>query len=148
MEISEILNYILGGTSLLAIIGFIIYRKENRKLKQNEVKKDDAATQREQIELADLYKNKVVELTELMSEMTKKQDSGNQNQAAILAKLDSLTAQSEDHGRKLDTIDSRVDSQETRLADIVTYLNGDFQEYLKRNKPAPKTKKKSSKDED
>ena len=148
MEISEILNYILGGTSLLAIIGFIIYRKENRKLKQNEVKKDDAATQREQIELADLYKNKVVELTELMSEMTKKQDSGNQNQAAILAKLDSLTAQSEDHGRKLDTIDSRVDSQETRLADIVTYLNGDFQEYLKRNKTAPKTKKKSAKDED
>ena len=148
MEISEILNYILGGTSLLAIIGFIIYRKENRKLKQNEVKKDDAATQREQIELADLYKNKVVELTELMSEMTKKQDSGNQNQAAILAKLDSLSAQSEDHGRKLDTIDSRVDSQETRLADIVTYLNGDFQEYLKRNKPSPKTKKKSAKDED
>lgn len=146
MEISEILNYILGGTSLLAIIGFIIYRKENRKLKQNEVKKDDAATQREQIELADLYKNKVVELTELMSEMTKKQDSGNQNQAAILAKLDSLSAQSEDHGRKLDTIDSRVDSQETRLADIVTYLNGDFQEYLKRNKPTTKKKSKTNED--
>lgn len=134
MEISEILNYILGGTSLVAIIGFIIYRKENRKLKQNEVKKDDAATQREQIELADLYKDKVVELTELMSE------------AAILAKLDSLSAQSEDHGRKLDTIDSRVDSQETRLADIVTYLNGDFQEYLKRNKPATKKKTKTNED--
>lgn len=146
MEISEILNYILGGTSLVAIIGFIIYRKENRKLKQNEVKKDDAATQREQIELADLYKNKVVELTELMSELAKKQDSGNQNQATILQKLDSLSAQSENHGRKLDTIDSRVDSQETRLADIVTYLNGDFQEYLKRNKPATKKKSKTNED--
>jgi chromosome segregation ATPase len=146
MEISEILNYILGGTSLMAIIGFIIYRKENRKLKQNEVKKDDAATQREQIELADLYKNKVVELTELMAEMAKKQDSGNENQATILKKLDSLSAQSEDHGRKLDTIDSRVDGQETRLADIVTYLNGDFQEYLKRNKPTTKKKSKTNED--
>ena len=32
MDISGILNIILGGTSVVGIVTFLIYRKENRKL--------------------------------------------------------------------------------------------------------------------
>ena len=106
MEISEILNLILGGTSLLGLVGFIIYRKENRKLKQNEVKKDDAATQREQIELAELYKDKMLEM---MEQMSAKQDTGNENQSRILDKLDRL---------------------EDKVEGIETYLNGPYHAWL------------------
>jgi hypothetical protein len=116
MELAEILNIVLGGTSVVAIIGWFVYRKQNKRLKDNEVKASDVDTQKQQIELAELYKDKVLEL---IGQVSEKQDSGNANQQKILDKLD--------------TIDERVDKQEARLSDIVTYLNGDFQEFLQRN---------------
>ena len=58
-------------------------------------------------------------MLELIGQVSTKQDMGNENQQRILDKLD--------------TIDERVDKQEVRLSDIVTYLNGDFQDFLKRN---------------
>lgn len=116
MELSEILNIIFGGTSVMAIIAWLYFRKENKALKKNEVKVSDVDTQKQQIDLAELYKDKVLEL---IGQVSEKQDSGNANQQKILDKLD--------------TIDERVDKQEARLSDIVTYLNGDFQDFLKRN---------------
>jgi hypothetical protein len=116
MEISEILNIVFGGTSVVGIVGWLVYRKQNKRLKDNEVKASDVDTQKQQIELAELYKDKVLEL---IGQVSEKQDSGNANQQKILDKLD--------------TIDERVDKQEARLSDIVTYLNGDFQEFLQRN---------------
>ena len=116
MEISEILNIIFGGTSVVAVIAWLYFRKENKALKKNEVKVSDVDTQKQQIDLAELYKDKVLEL---IGQVSTKQDMGNENQQRILDKLD--------------TIDERVDKQEVRLSDIVTYLNGDFQDFLKRN---------------
>ena len=123
MEWAEILNIILGGTSVAAVVGFFVYRKQNKRLKDNEVKASDVDTQRQQIELAELYKDKVLEL---MEQVSTKQDTGNENQRRIIDKLD--------------TIDGRVDKQDARLSDIVSYLNGDFQEYLKRNQHEPQSK--------
>jgi hypothetical protein len=116
MDISEILNIIFGGTSVVAVIAWLYFRKENKALKKIEVKVSDVDTQKQQIDLAELYKDKVLEL---IGQVSEKQDSGNANQQKILDKLD--------------TIDERVDKQEARLSDIVTYLNGDFQEFLQRN---------------
>lgn len=113
---------LLGGTSFLGIAGAIAYRKENKKLKQNEVKVSNVETQRQEMELAEMYKDKVVTLLDQLSE---KQDSGNENQHHIL--------------KKLDTIDERMDKVENKVGDIVTYLNGDFQAYLKRQQaPTPR----------
>ena len=112
---------LLGGTSFLGIAGAIAYRKENKKLKQNEVKASNVETQKQEIELAEMYKDKVVELIEQLGH---KQESGNQNQERILSKLDKL--------------DERMDNTESTLGNIVTYLNGDFQDYLQRQRPAPK----------
>lgn len=117
MDWSEILNIVLGGTSLVTIVGFLAYRKQNKRIKDNEVKSSDVDTQRQQIELAELYKDKVLEL---MEQVSTKQDTGNENQQRILDKLDKL--------------DGRVDKQEVRLSDIVAYLNGDFQNFLKVNR--------------
>ena len=124
---------LLSGTTIASIYAAIKYRKQNKTLKDNEVKKDDADTQEKQINLAELYKDKVLDL---MEQVSKKQDSGNDNQARILQKLDAL--------------DERMDKVEGKVSDIVTYLNGDFQAYLNRQhqpKPRkPRTPKPKTKD--
>lgn len=128
MDLSIILNIIFGSTSVISVIGFLIYRKQNRELKNNEVKKDDAETQEKQMNLAELYKDKVLDLIEQVS---KKQDSGNHNQTRILDKLD--------------TLDGRMDKVENKVSDIVTYLNGDFQNYLARvHQPKPRKPRKQA----
>ena len=124
---------LLGGTSFLGVAGAIAYRKENKKLKQNEVKVSTVDAQRQEMELAEMYKDKVLDL---LDQVSQKQDSGNNNQARILDKLD--------------TLDGRMDKVEGKVSDIVTYLNGDFQDYLARvhqPKPRkPKTPKPKTKD--
>lgn len=122
---------LLGGTSFLGVAGAIAYRKENKKLKQNEVKVSNIDAQKQEIDLAEMYKDKVVELAELMEQVSKKQDSGNDNQARIL--------------QKLDTLDGRMDKVENKVSDIVTYLNGDFQDYLARvHQPKPRQPRKQA----
>lgn len=105
-SLSIILNAVLGGTSLVAIIGWLIYRKENRKLKQNEVKVSDVDAQKQQIDLAEMYKDKVLEL---IGQVSAKQDAGNENQGRILEKLDRL---------------------EDKVEGIETYLNGPYHQWL------------------
>ena len=50
-----ILNWILGGTSLAGIVGFFVYRKENKKLKENEVAAASVETQSKEIDLGKKY---------------------------------------------------------------------------------------------
>lgn len=125
MDWTTIIMTLLGGTSFLGVAGAIAYRKENKRLKENEVKISNIDAQKQEIDLAEMYKDKVVELAELMEQVSKKQDSGNDNQARIL--------------QKLDTLDERMDKVEGKVSDIVTYLNGDFQDYLARvHQPKPR----------
>ena len=105
MDWTQIINWILGGTSLAGVIGMIIYAKENKKLKQNEVSVSDVETQKQQMGLVELYKDKVIEL---LDQLSKKQDNGNANQSRILLKLDRL---------------------EDTVGDIVTYLDGPFDKW-------------------
>ena len=119
---------LLGGTSFLGVAGAIAYRKENKKLKQNEVKVSTVDAQRQEMELAEMYKDKVLDL---LDQVSQKQDSGNNNQARILDKLD--------------TLDGRMDKVEGKVSDIVTYLNGDFQDYLARvHQPKPRKPRKQN----
>jgi hypothetical protein len=106
MELSEILNIIFGGTSVVAVIAWLYFRKENKALKKNEVKVSDVDTQKQQIDLAELYKDKVLEL---MEQVSAKQDAGNENQGRILEKLDRV---------------------EDKVNDIETYLNGPYHQWL------------------
>lgn len=109
MELTEILTLIFGSTSLVGIVTAIVYRRQNKKLKENEVKKDDVETQREQINLADEYMHKVLELSEMNYEQAKKNGIDNEE---ILKKIDTV-AEEQKH--------------------IIMYLDGDYQEFLKRN---------------
>ena len=128
MDWTSIIMALLGGTSFLGVAGAIAYRKENKKLKQNEVKVSTVDAQRQEMELAEMYKDKVLDL---LDQVSQKQDSGNNNQTRILDKLD--------------TLDGRMDKVEGKVSDIVTYLNGDFQDYLARvHQPKPRKPRKQN----
>ena len=115
MDISTILTFVFGSTSLVGLVTSLIYRKQNKHLKDNEVKANDAEvikaqinTQREQMNLGEDYMKKVMELSEMNYQQSLKNGKDN---ADIIAKVDRIY---------------------TEQKSIVEYLNGDYQEYLKR----------------
>lgn len=108
---SEIITAVI--TILTLLTGFVSYenikfRRENKKLKQNEVVTSDVDVSEKKIDLGDKYLEKVLALTE----------KGNENQAAMMEKLNIL--------------DQRTDKQDLLIAFIVEYLNGDFNQFLAR----------------
>lgn len=137
MDWNTLIMTLLGGTSIIGLVQAVRYRKENKRLKENEVKLSNIDAQKQEIDLAEMYKDKVVELAELMEQVSKKQDSGNDKQARIL--------------QTMDTLCERMDKMENSVGGIVTYLNGDFQKYLKRqgapaNPRKPRTPKPKTQD--
>ena len=94
---------LLSGTSLAGIVGFFIYRKENKELKKNEVKTSSVETQRKQIDLAEEYMKKVMEMSEMNYQATLKNGTDNAN---IIKKIDAIVAEQ-----------ARLVAEQARLAD-------------------------------
>ena len=111
----------MGGTTIGSVFAAVFYWRQNKQLKVNEVKKDDVATQREQINLADEYFQKVMELSEKNYQQAMKNGVDNEN---IIKKIDAV-------------------AEEQRS--IVSYLNGDYQEFLHKRGFKAAAKKKNEK---
>ena len=122
-HLTEIMMAILGGTSVLGIAQAIRYRKQNKKLKENEVKVSDVDTQRQQMDLGEDYLKKVMELSELNYQATLKNGTDN---SEIIAEIKKLS---------------------DRVGDIEGCLNGTLTNYKKEkaktSKPKPKPKKEA-----
>lgn len=144
MDWNSIILALLSTTTLGGLVGMIIYRKQNKKLKENEVKKDDADTQTEQINLGELFIQKSAEMFKQMHELqeqtlleTKKNGTDNES---IIKKMDEVAAEQ----KRLTEEQSRiVEKQESfaaelkRLADeqghLVIFVNGEYQDFLRKN---------------
>ena len=113
MDWNSIIIGLLGTTTLGGIFGSIVFYRENKQLKHNEVTNSDTETQQKQINLGELYQTKMLELIERVSQ---KQDSSAANQAKMIEKIDRL--------------DNRMDKSERELSNIVIYLDGDYQKFL------------------
>ena len=118
----EILIGLFSGTSIFGVFEAIRYRRENKRLKAAEAGTAEADTskaqteaQKEKMELGDMYLEKVMELTEKSYQATLK------NNDDILSTTTKLAS-------KIDSVSSEVQS-------IVKYLNGEYQDYLRRKKP-------------
>jgi len=123
---SEIITAII--TILTLLTGFVSYenirfKRENKKLKQNEVVTSDVDVSEKKIDLGDKYLEKVLKLTE----------KGNENQAAMMDKLNIL--------------DQRTDKQDLLIAFIVEYLNGDFNQFLARKQKEREQKEREQVEE-
>lgn len=63
MDWNTLIMTLLSGTTIASIYAAIKYRKQNKTLKDNEVKKDDADTQEKQINLAEVSMPALTHLT-------------------------------------------------------------------------------------
>lgn len=103
----------LSVTSILSIIGLIRFWNQNKKLKNNEVKKDDVETQKAEIDLANLYKEEMLKVIDLLKSS---QSESTDNQAKIINKLENM--------------DTRLENVEIKMEGIETYLNGPYHQWL------------------
>ena len=77
MDWTSIIIALLSGTTVGGIFEAIRYRKQNKELKNIEVRKADVESQREQMDLASDYLAKVKELSELNYQATLKNGTDN-----------------------------------------------------------------------
>ena len=110
MDWTTIIVGLLSGTSLAGVVEAIRYRRENRKVKAAEATTADTEAQEKQINLAELYMQKVLKMTESLSA------SSSENQKQTMEKLDML--------------DCRLEKVEIQTANMEEYLNGNYHEWL------------------
>ena len=122
MECTEILNYIFGGTSLVGFVTTIIFWNKSKRKEEAETQKTeseaeqaDIETQKQKIDLGNKYIEDTFKTVEMMKDLLNRSDG---NQEKMMRKLDTLAEQNK--------------KQDGLLTDIVSYLNGDFQEFLNR----------------
>ena len=120
MELTVLLNYILGGTSLAGIVGTLFYYKHNKKLKQNEVEQSDTKTQSEQINLGMQFIENSKKAVEMMQQVT-------ENSQNTDSKIDALT---KTVNTKMSVMSRNQTSMNKKLKMMEKYLNGNYQEFL------------------
>lgn len=128
MDWNAIVIGLLSTTSLGGIFSALVFFRQNKALKKNEVKNSDTEAQEKQIDLGVKYQTQMLEL---LDKVSAKQDTAASNQKEMLVKIDRL--------------DEREDKTERQMANIVAYLNGDYQKFLDRQYRKPKTKKETAK---
>ncbi len=116
MDWTQIILGLLGTTTIGGAVTAFIYRRQNKQLKNNEVKKDNVATQIDQINLAEIFTQKSADMFKRMEELQE------QTYKATL-----------NNGKDNENILRKVDEIAAEQRNIVAYLNGDYQDFLKRN---------------
>lgn len=125
METSVLLNYVFGTTSFVAIVLFLIFFKQNKKLKNNAVTQSDTKTQSEQINLGMQFIEQSARSVELIQQATQNTDT----------KIDALSQRIE---LKMTNMTRNQTSMNKKLKLIEQYLNGGFKQYVEDQKTAKK----------
>lgn len=128
---------VLSVTSVLSIIAMIRFWKQNKRLKDNEVKKDNSEVkvsevdaQKAQIELGEMFTQKSIEMFQKMQELQEQtykatMKNGLDNES-IIAKIEKIEAE---QLRQANEIKRLADEQ----GHIVTFVNGEYQDFLRKN---------------
>lgn len=113
------LPYIFGGSSLIGVVLFLIFFKQNKALKNNEVKKSDVDVESSklqndmaQIDIGDRYLNGVIEATERLKSYQTDYKNG----------IESLT-------ENINEIKDDVKEIKKEQTMMSLYLNGKYQEF-------------------
>lgn len=140
-------------TAVFSIIVAIRYRKQNKKLKdldvqnkESEAKVADIDAQRAQIDLGELFTTKAAEMFSKMQELQEKtlkatEKNGIDNED-IIKQLNDVKAEQKRQGEEIKRIAEEQKKLSDGQADIVSFLNGGYQEFLsEKYGKSPKAKK-------
>ena len=115
-----ILIDVLSVTSILSIIAVVRFWKQNKKLKDNEVKindsevtKSNVEAQKAEIDLANKYRDEMLNMVQMVKDANEKNFT---NQDDII--------------RRLERLDKRIDKLETNYGYMQEYLNGNYHLFL------------------
>jgi len=115
-----ILIDVLSVTSILSIIAVVRFWKQNKKLKDNEVKindsevtKSNVEAQKAEIDLANKYRDDMLAMVQMVKDANEKNFT---NQDDII--------------RRLERLDKRIDKLETNYGYMQEYLNGNYHLFL------------------
>lgn len=134
---NSIIITLLGSTSILGFVYAIIYRKQNKQLKENEVKVSDASAQTEQINLGELFMQKSAEMFQKMQNLQEEtlkatQKNGVDNED-IIKRVEAVVAEQ----KRIAEVQSTMLEEQKRMADeqshLVMFVNGEYQDFLRRN---------------
>lgn len=127
MDWTTIILALLSGTSIGGIFEAWRYRKLNKQMKENETKQSNVETQKQELDLLQLYKDEMLKLFELMKQ-NQTENVGNQKEMMdALSNLD----------KRLDGLEARMGEMEKRVrlieesaTNLVEFNNGEFQRFL------------------
>lgn len=124
MELPVLLNYILGGTSIVTIVLFVMFFEQNRKLKNNAVTQSDTKTQSEQINLGMQFIENSTKAVELIQQATQNTDVKiDELVKTVNTKLSVMT-------RNQTSMNKKLASSNRELELIKKYLNGNYKDFL------------------
>jgi hypothetical protein len=134
MELTEILNWVFGGTSLVGVATTLIFWSKSKRAKEaetvtaesnakqsvSEAEQADITTQVQKIELGNKYIEDTLKMVELVKSALDRSDG---NQEVMMSQLNIVMD-------LIHKLSDQTDKQEKLLQLIVEYLNGNFQEYV------------------
>lgn len=133
--ITEVLTYVFGGTSLVSIVLFLIFYKQNKAMKNAEVEKSTneveggkIANDMAQIDLGTHYLKSIIDASAMISEANKSIINYSNERKDGFEKLN----------KDIKEIKDDVKSIKTEQNLITKFLNGEYQDFKKKN-----TKKKT-----
>lgn len=107
------ISILFSGTFLFGLYKLIKYRKQNKTIKDNQA--NDSTTQSINMQLA-LMKTYWTDMMDMMEDVKQSAKQGNLNQDKIIEKIES--------------VDSRLDSVEVTLNNLVEWADGPFNQFL------------------
>lgn len=125
----DALNWIFGGSTLAGFVTAWKFRRQNKKLKQNEVTSSNTKTQEEQIDLGIKFIKASQEAVETIQKTThnidqRLQDMENKNE-------ERLNALEKKVDMKMTNMNRSISSYNKLVKLIIKFLNGSFDEFQK-----------------
>lgn len=137
MDWQPIIIDILSVTSILSIVAMVRFWKQNKQLKDNEVKINTFDTQKAQIDLGEMFTQKAADLFDRMQKLqeeTYKVTMENcSDSKSIMKHIQVLNAEQ----TRLANEQRNIVEEQKRFADeqshLVKFVNGEYQDFLRRN---------------
>ena len=113
MEWTTIIVTVLSTTTIGSMIAAIVYRKQNKTIKNSEATVSDVEAQKARLDLIVKVKDEMLAMVETVKQANEKNFA---NQDQIISKLDNL--------------DSRLEKVEITLSNMDAFLDGPWHQWL------------------
>jgi len=142
LDFATLIDWVCGGGGLVGIYYGFKYRRENKKMKRDEMVRSATKTQEEQIDLGMKFIKSSKEAVEMIQKTTLNIDQ--QIQELNKQQDDRISALEKKVDMKMTNMNRSMSSNNKLLRLVVKFLNGSFEEFMRKETES----KKGGKDED